>query len=237
MYPLHHDIALTAEKKQIVRDYVQRVDFHLPGATSRDFEVADVARYVGWAIMPEDLDSYVVGLQCTAPGMESYRTFIRMSHGQLTGQKKPKLLPVNEPVTGFDALTMQRWRDTPTGPSRTGVDSYADDPGVPGADLDLTMLDDTLADIRDFHLTGTTIGGLEILDLKVYWGTLLAGRYPRLKHFAEQGALTDEQTARLRRFDDAARSMSDILSSLGLATIDQVRTVPGQASAGSTVSS
>lgn len=230
MYPLHQDMILTAEQKQIVRDYVQRVDFHLPGATSRDFEVADEARYVGWAIMPEDLDSYVVGLRCTKPGMGDHRTFIRMSHGQLTGQKNAKILPVNEPVTGFDALTMQRWRDTPTGPSRTGVDSYADDPGVPGADLDLAMLEDTLADVRDFHLTGTTVGGLEVLDLKVYWGVLLAGRYPRLKHFAEQGALTGEQADRLHRFDDAARSMSDMLSSLKLATIDQVRALPGHAS-------
>ena len=58
----------------------------LPGATSRDFEVADTARYVGWAIMPEDLESYGVGLACTAPGMENQNTFIRMSRGQLLGE-------------------------------------------------------------------------------------------------------------------------------------------------------
>lgn len=226
MYPLHQDMTLTAEQKQVVADYVIRVDFHLPGATSRDFEIADEARYVGWAIKPEDLESFVVGLRCTKSGMENHRTFIRMSRGQLMGEEDARVLPVNEPVTGFDALTMQRWRDTSAGPSRTGVDSYAHDPGVPGADIDLSMLEDTLADVHDFHLTGTTVGGLEILDLQVYWGVLLAGRYPRLQHYAAQGRLTEEQVTRLARLDDNARSMSDILSSLGLTTIDQVQTSP-----------
>ena len=44
---LYEDLYLTAEQVQRVRDYIRRINFHLPGATSADFEVNPHARYLG----------------------------------------------------------------------------------------------------------------------------------------------------------------------------------------------
>ncbi|WP_075691635.1 hypothetical protein [Corynebacterium sphenisci] len=224
MYPLYQDITLTEEQKRIVADYLVEVDFHLPGATARDFEIADVARYVGWNFQSEDLESYAIGLRCTAPGLEDHRTFIRMSRGQLLGAADAPRLPVNEPVLANETLRMQRWRDTPTGPSRTGVDSYATDDGsVPGIDMDLTQLHDVLADISDFARSGRGKADEGQFDLALDFGSLLAGRYPRVKHYQAAGRLRPDQEERLRAFEDAAEAMAGTLEALDLPTLGRLR--------------
>ena len=124
MYPLHEDMELTDEQVQIVLDYVREVDFHLPGARSDEFLVVRWARYVGFQFIQEDLEAYAVGLRCTHPGMEDQHTFIRMSWAQLAGEPDAPRLPVNEPVLASDMMTLARYRDTRTGPTRTGVDSH-----------------------------------------------------------------------------------------------------------------
>ncbi|MFY9263266.1 MAG: hypothetical protein WBH73_05810 [Arcanobacterium sp.] len=55
-----------------------------------------------------------------------------MSWGQLHGDPDAPILPVNPPVLAADNMVLNKYRDTRTGPSRTGVDSYATDVGEPG---------------------------------------------------------------------------------------------------------
>ncbi|MGV0331593.1 hypothetical protein [Corynebacterium macginleyi] len=95
---LYEDLYLGAEQVQRVYDYIRQVDFHLPGATSADFSMNMHARYLGYMFQEEDLESYGVGLHCTALGIEHLRTFIRMSRGQLRGADNAPVLPVNQPV-------------------------------------------------------------------------------------------------------------------------------------------
>ncbi|MCZ9309027.1 hypothetical protein ACUY3K_00815 [Corynebacterium uberis] len=223
MYPLHSDITLDAAGRQRALDYLVEVDFHLPGSTPRDFRVKDLARYIGWNFQSEDLEAYAVGLVCTTPGLEAHHTFIRMSYGQLTGQPDALRLPVNQPVLANQTLRMQRWRDTPTGPSRTGVDSYATaDGSVPGVDLDLAMLHDTLADALDFAHAGHSSADEGQFDLAVDLGTLLAGRYPRLKYYEKAGRLTAPQQERLRAFEAQATQAQQTLESLELPTLARI---------------
>lgn len=224
MYPIHEDIILTPEQQKLVLDYVREVDFHLPGASAEDFtEVIPRARYGGWDFMSEDLESYLVGLKCTKPGFEDQNTFIRMSYGQLMGQPDAERLPVNDPVLASDDMRMQRWRDTPTGPSRTGVDAYATTDGsVPGVDLDLRMIHDTLSDILDFDRRGLTSEDVGYFDLQVDWGVMLAGRYPRLKHFEKEGRLNADQVASLKEFERRCGEAQEVLAHHELPKLDRV---------------
>lgn len=225
MYPLHRDMLLTDEQKQIVLDYIREVNFAIPGTTPEDYRVVDVARYVGWNFQKEDLEAYAVGLQCTKPGFEKHNTFIRMSRDQLLAVAEAKRLPVNEPVLASDMMRMQRWRDTPVGPGRTGVDSYAEaDGSIPGVDMDLTMLEDTLTDIHQFN-DGTIADKLLVqFDFAVDWGTLLAGRYPRLKHFESEGKLRPDQVQRLHAFEARAAESEEVLRKQGLTTLECLKT-------------
>lgn len=229
MYPLHEDLELSDEQVQIVRDYLQEVNFHLPGAEPHEFLVVRWARYSGFQFMHEPLEAYAVGLRCTRPGMEDQHTFIRMSWGQLMGDPEAVRLPVNEPVLASDMMTLARYRDTRTGPSRTGVDVYdAESDGavaepVPGADFDLKLLNGALDDVLEQQRTGK---GREInswWNPALYWGVALAGRYPRLKYFESKGLESkghlDENTlAALHAFEARAAREEAVLEELGLAS-------------------
>lgn len=216
MYPLHDDMELTDEQVQIVQDYIREVDFHLPGATCEDFLVVRWARYMGFQLLSEDLESYAVGLRYTAPGMEDHNTFIRMSWGQLMGYPDAERLPVNKPVLASDMMTLAKYRDTPTGPSRTGVDTYMDDEGEPGVDFDLKLLEGAMADVIEHHDTGKG------REYNYWWnpalncGVALAGHYPRLVYFREKGRLRADQLARLSEFESRAIEIAEILDGLGL---------------------
>ena len=216
---LYEDLYLTAEQVQRVRDYIRRIKFHLPGATSADFEVNPHARYLGYMFQLEDLESYGVGLQCTASGLEHQRTFIRMSRGQLMGHEDAPMLPVNEPVLAAETMTLHRLYEQEAIPLRHGEETYTSDDGAPGADMDLAMLEHQLRDIIAFHNGEPVPGNQEILDLRIYWGTLLAGRYPRLRYLREGGRLSEPQADRLSSFEVHVDSVEDILISLGLATL------------------
>lgn len=222
----YEDLMLADEHIARVRDYLRAIDFHLEGATPDDFEINRRARYLGYMFQEEDLESYGVGLKCTKPGMEGHNTFIRMSRGQLLGEENPKILPVNRPVLAAEAMTLNRFYDTPAGPTRTGVDTFANDEGLPGGDMDLTMLEHQLADIIAFHNGQPVPGDQEILDLKIFWGSLLAGRYPRLKNYQKEGALSPSQEERLQRFESEVNAVRDILESLELPTLETLKTVP-----------
>ncbi|NWN82577.1 MAG: hypothetical protein HLX48_06260 [Halomonas sp.] len=224
MYPLHEDLELSDAQVQIVLDYLQEVNFHLPGAVAHEFLVVRWARYSGFQFMQEPLEAYAVGLRCTHPGMEDQHTFIRMSRGQLMGDPEAIRLPVNEPVLASDMMTLARYRDTRTGPSRTGVDAYgAGSDGsvtepVPGADFDLKLLDGALDDVLEQHLTGK---GREInswWNPALHWGVALAGRYPRLKYFESKGRLDEKTLAALRSFEARAARAETALQELGLAS-------------------
>ncbi len=220
MFPLHEDIELSDAQIQIVLDYVAEVDFHLPGATSRDFLVVRWARYAGFQFLREPLEAYAVGLRCTHPGLEDHHTFIRMSWGQLMGDATAPRLPVNEPVLASDMLMLNRYRDTRTGPSATGVDSYATPTGdgVPGVAFDLKLLQGALDDVLAHDATGK---GREInawWDPAIHWGVAMAGRYPRLKYFESKGRLNDEDVATLHAFEQRAAQSESILRELGLAS-------------------
>ncbi|MDO5727146.1 MAG: hypothetical protein Q4Q03_04420 [Bowdeniella nasicola] len=220
MYPLYKDMLLNEAQQQLVLDYVREVDFHLPGASSTDFEVVPLAKYVGWNFKSEDLESFAVGLRCTKPGFERHHTFIRMSRGQLLAQADAPRLPVNDPVLANDTLRMQRWRETPTGPKRTGIDSYATTDGtIAGVEMDLQQLEDTLSDIEAFAAAGKGVGNEGQFDLAVDWGTLLAGRYPRLGYYAKREQLSAEQAARLQRFEQRAKQAEPLLRELQLPTL------------------
>lgn len=225
MRPLYTDIVLNDEQKRIVTEYIREVGFCLPGTSPEDFHPVDVAVYAGWNFQSEDLESFVVGLTCTKPGFEHHHTFIRVSHGQLTGDPDARRLPVNAPVLATDTLRMQRWRDTPTGPSRTGIDAYATSDGtVPGADLDLAMLADTLADVASFARSGGTRDAEGQFDLALDLGTLFAGRYPRLTYYRAAGRLSDAQLDALRRVERTAKELEPTLISLGLPTLGDLAT-------------
>jgi len=219
MYPLHEDIELSDEQVQIVLDYLKEVDFHLPGATADEFIVVRWARYTGFQFLQEPLEAYAVGLRCTHPGMEDQHTFIRMSWGQLMGDPEAVRLPVNEPVLASDMMTLARYRDTRTGPSRTGVDAYAASGNfVPGADFDLKLLNGALDDVLEQHLNGK---GREVnswWNPALNWGVALAGRYPRLKYFESKGRLDEKSLAALHAFEARAAHAETALQELGLAT-------------------
>lgn len=220
MYPLHEDIELSNEQVQIVLDYLQEVNFHLPGAASHEFLVIRWARYTGFQFMQEPLEAYAIGLRCTHPGMEGQHTFIRMSWGQLMGDPEAVRLPVNEPVLASDMMTLARYRDTRTGPSRTGVDAYstASEDSVPGVDFDLKLLNGALDDVLEQHLAGK---GREInswWNPALNWGVALAGRYPRLKYFESKGRLDEKALAALHAFEARAAHAETALQELGLAS-------------------
>ena len=224
MFPLHEDIELSDQQVQIVLDYVKEVDFHLPGATSEEFLVVRWARYVGFQFIQQDLEAYAIGLRCTHPGMEDQNTFIRMSWGQLMGHPDAPRLPVNGPVLASDMMTLAKYRDTRTGPSRTGVDSYTAVAGdsVPGVELDLALLSGALDDVLAQHASGQ---GREINSWwtpAVNWGAAMAGRYPRLKYFESKNRLTDSELTALHAFEERARRAGDVLRELGLAAPDTV---------------
>ncbi len=220
MYPLHEDLQLSDEQVRIVLDYVAEVDFHLPGATPEEFLVVRWARYTGFELIQEPLEAYAVGLRCTHPGMEDQHTFIRMSWGQLMGDPQGPRLPVNEPVLASDMMTLARYRDTRTGPSSTGVDSYAATAGdkVPGVEFDLKLLEGALDDVLAHQSTGK---GREInswWDPALNWGVAMAGRYPRLKYFESTGRLDEVAQAALGSFEQRAARAEPVLRELGLAS-------------------
>lgn len=220
MFPLHEDLELSDGQVGIVLEYLKDVDFHLPGATSEEFLVIRWARYTGFQFLREPLEAYAVGLRCTRPGMEDQHTFIRMSWGQLIGDPEAPILPVNEPVLATEMMTLARYRDTPTGPSKTGVDSYVatSGDGAPGVDFDLKLLDGALDDVLAHRATGQ---GREInawWDPALNWGLAMAGRYPRLKYFESKGRLAGEQAAALHSFEDRATQAEPALKELGLAS-------------------
>ncbi len=219
---LYQDMYLTSEQVQRVRDYITQVDFHLPGATSADFKINPRARYLGYMFQGEDLESFGVGLQCTAPGMEHKNTFIRMSRGQLLGLDDAPVLAVNDPVLASETLTLHRIYEKEGGNLRHGVETYSQDEGLPGADMDLDMLEAQLRDIVAFHNGEPVPGNQEILDLKIYWGTLLAGRYPRLKALSAQ--LSEAQAQRLRNLELQIDAITDILVALELPTLETLCT-------------
>lgn len=220
MFPLHEDLELSDNQVQIVLDYVKDIKFHLPGASPEEFIVVRWARYTGFQFIQEPLEAYAVGLRCTRPGLEDQNTFIRMSWGQLMGDPEAPILPVNDPVLASDMMTLARYRDTRTGPSRTGVDSYAATAGdgVPGVAFDLKLLEGALDDVLVHQTTGR---GREInawWDPALNWGVALAGRYPRLKFFELKSRLDDSQSAALRSFEQRAAQAEPTLQELGLAS-------------------
>lgn len=158
--------------------------------------------------------------------MEGHHTFIRMSREQLLGAKDPLILPVNKPVLASDAFLMSRFREAPGSQLRTGVEGYSAEEGIPGGDLDLTMLETQLEDILDYHNNLPVHWNQEILDLRVKWGSLLAGRYPRLKHFQTKGELSQQQNARLEKLERDINSVEGILEAMELATLDTLKTRP-----------
>ena len=218
---LYQDMYLTADQVARVRDYLRAVDFHLPGATSEDFVVNPRTRYLGYMFQGEDLESFGVGLQCTVPGREHERTFIRMSRCQLLGLDDAALLPINSPVLAAEALTLNRFYEKEAKPLRHGPETYAQDAGLPGADMDLKMLQQQLRDIVAFHNGEPVPGDQEILDLKIFWGSLLAGRYPRLVQLRER--LSTEQAARLESFEAEVVALEGVLQALGLPTLETLK--------------
>ncbi|MDO5711081.1 MAG: hypothetical protein Q4P32_04990 [Micrococcales bacterium] len=220
MFPLHEDIELSDAQVQIVLDYVAEVNFHLPGATPQDFLVVRWARYTGFQFLKEPLEAYAVGLRCTYPGLEDHHTFIRMSWGQLMGDAQAPRLPVNEPVLASDMLMLTRYRDTRTGPSTTGVDSYATSTGegVPGVAFDLKLLEGALDDVLALKATGKGRGINAWWDPAINWGVAMAGRYPRLKYFESKGRLDEMELATLRTFEQRAAEAEPVFRELGLAS-------------------
>ena len=220
MFPLHEDLELSDAQVQIVLNYLQEVNFHLPGAAAHEFLVVRWARYSGFQFLQEHLEAYAIGLRCTHPGMEDQHTFIRMSWGQLMGDPEAIHLPVNQPVLASDMMTLARYRDTRTGPSRTGVNAYtaASDNSVPGVDFDLKLLDGALNDVLEQQRTGK---GREInswWNPALNWGVAMAGRYPRLKYFESKGRLDKKILAALHAFEARAAQAETVLQELGLAS-------------------
>ena len=209
MPPLHQDMMLTEEQKSRVLRWVEETGFTLPGAQTRDFSVRTRARYLGFLFTHEDLEAFAVGLRCTKPGMADARTSIRMSRGQLLGEPDAPTFEPHPPVTAAEAMTMHRWRSR--GYRSTGG------AGVPGIDLDLAMLEDYLSEILGFgeaHGADTSAHGW--YELSVQWGVLLAGRLPRVEHFANLGALTSGQAERLEALRGRAEENRAVLHGLEL---------------------
>lgn len=223
---LYQDIYLTEEQLERVRQYITSVDFHLPGATSADFTINSRARYLGYMFQAEHLEAFGVGLRCTAAGMEHHHTFIRMSRGQLLGEPNAPILPVNPPVLAAESMTLNRFYEAEGANIKHGVDTYSHDAGLPGADMDLAMMRAQLDDIVAFYNGAPVPGNQEILDLKIFWGSLLAGRYPRLKHFEQKGQLSTAQSERLGRLEGQIGAMDDILRALELPTLESLTTKP-----------
>lgn len=219
MFPLHEDMELTDEQIQIVHDYLKEVNFHLPGATAEEFLVVRWARYTGFQFIQEPLEAYAVGLRCTHPGMEDQHTFIRMSWAQLMGEPDAERLPVNEPVLASDMMTLARYRDTRTGPSRTGIDSYTGtrESDVPGVDFDLKLLNGALEEVLSHHSTGKGREMNSWWTPALNWGTAMAGRYPRLKYFEAKGRLDQTHLVELHDFEERAARAEPVLRELGLA--------------------
>ncbi|WP_217493853.1 hypothetical protein [Humibacillus sp. DSM 29435] len=224
MFPLHEDLELSDEQVEIVLDYIREVGFQLPGATPEEFLVVRWARYTGFQLVQEPLEAYAVGLRCTHPGLEDQHTFIRMSWGQLMGDPDAPRLPVNEPVLASDMMTLARYRDTRTGPTRTGVDSHAatSDDGVPGADFDLRLLNGALDDVLAHHATGRSREINSWWNPALNWGVALAGRYPRLKYFESKGRLDETTAAALHSFEQRAAQAEPVFRELGLASPERV---------------
>ncbi|GAB3939825.1 hypothetical protein [Corynebacterium tapiri] len=212
--PLYQDIVLDDAAVARVREYIASSGFEFNGY--REFEINRRARYLGWIVQAEDLEAFGVGLRAGGEG-----TFIRMSREQLLGEPSAKVLPLNNPVKARDTLTLSRFYPATI---KTGVDTYAGDEGLPGADMDLDLLEAQLHDIADFHRGEPTYGNQEILDLKIYWGTLLAGRYPRLKALASR--MSEKQLTRLEHFETEVRESEPILKELGLPTLETLKTIP-----------
>lgn len=224
MYPLYHNMDLDDHQCHIVSKYLHEVGFCFSGTQPSDFQPIPFARYIGWNFQAEDLEAFAIPLRCTKPGYEKYHTFIRMSRGQLLGTDDAPRLPVNKPVLANEALRMQRWRDTPTGPSRTGLDSYTEpESAIPGVDIDFRLLEDELQDICDFYHHKLKDELRCQFDLSVEWGTLLSGRYARLVYFRKEGRLNPTQLARLEKFEDLVRKSEDILRALKLPTLETLR--------------
>ncbi|MHA2789434.1 hypothetical protein ACXZ66_09845 [Corynebacterium sp. S7] len=227
--PLYDDIQLDQAGISRVRDWLREVDFHLPGGTPDDFTINPKARYIGYMFQQESLEAYAIGLRPTLERHARMNTFIRMSRGQLLGDEHPLKLPVNEPVLAREAMTMRRYWESPLGPASTGIDAFSQvaEPGeLPGGNQDLDMLEKTLDDAIDFHEGRPVYDNLEILDLRVYWGTLMAGRYPRLKHFQQAGKLSVDQEQRLTALEGKVREYASDLDSMGLATLERLNTKP-----------
>ncbi|MBR7889679.1 hypothetical protein J9B83_12075 [Marinomonas sp. A79] len=224
MYPLHEDIELSDEQVQIVIDYLQDVDFHLPGASADEFLVVRWARYTGFQFLQEDLEAYAIGLRCTHPGMEDQHTFIRMSWGQLMGDPEAICLPVNKPVLASDMMTLARYRDTRTGPSKTGVNAYGDKSKdtAHGVDFDLALLNGALDDVLKHHITGMGRDINSWWDPALNWGVAMAGRYPRLKYLESKERLTEDTLAALNTFEERAAKAETALQELGLASPAQM---------------
>lgn len=221
MFPLHEDMELDDEQLRIVRDYLSEVDFHLPGAAPDEFLVVRWARYTGFQFINEPLEAYAVGLRCTHPGMEDQHTFIRVSWAQLMGRPDAERLPINEPVLASDMMTLARYRDTRTGPSSTGVDSYAGD-DVPGVDFDLALLGGALQDVLSQQASGK---GRDIdtwWTPALNWGAAMAGRYPRLKYFESKGRLGEKHLAGLHDFERHAEQAESVLRELGLVLPERI---------------
>ena len=218
MYRLHEDITLSNERVNRVLEYLKEVDFHLPDATSSDFAVNTHARYAGWDYESEDLESCIIGLQCTVPGREDERTFIRMSFGQLMGDENVPTLPVNEPLLATSVLRSKRWWKG-SRPDRTGIDGFQADPGSPGFDVGIAMIEGVLDDIEKFAAEGNTKDSTGHFDLSVRLGTLLAGRYLRLSYYEDNDRLAPEEKATLSATRQRLEGLQGLLEKLELPSL------------------
>lgn len=77
MQPLYSDLTRTREQQARVLTWVKTTGFAAPGASPDDFEVVARARYVGFMFTHEDLETFVVGLRCTKPGLTQVKTAIQ----------------------------------------------------------------------------------------------------------------------------------------------------------------
>lgn len=223
MQPLYEDMELDSIAVGRVADYLADTGFHLPGATPADFTIHPRAVYLGFFFLSEDLESYGVPLTCTAGPRTGARTFIRMSRGQLLGERGAKILPVNDPVEGSDILPTKEYRATAHDETPTGVDSYADEGEVPGFDMDMRMLELTLERVAAHATSGKGRDVETFWELSVNWGVLMAGRYPRLVYLRSK--LSPSQERRLTLFEREAARLAPELHALGLIDPTQA-TVP-----------
>lgn len=198
MKPLYADMTLSKVQEDRVHEWLRSTGFTHPDVTHQDFEVVNPARYVGFLFTHESVETFVVGLQCTAPGMEHVRTTIRMSHGQIMGETDAPTFEPHAPVTAAQSMRMLRWRHRPE-----ALDGHG---GPPGINLDLTMIEDYLEEIIAFtneHGSGSSAPGW--YELSVQWGVLLSGRWPRLEFYRDRGDLDPQQ---MQRWDALTRRIS-----------------------------